>query len=138
MAAPANGRLDREGHLSLMKKYGVAFEGPIAPEYWPREYAGFFNVIRQISLIRQLEYFESFNQGDLTLAKLRRGSVELVNAAREALERDANEQQWRRATEERVFEPFNPSVRWYCQPLAFVGTITANCPLAALCAVATN
>ncbi|KAK5062685.1 hypothetical protein LTR84_004758 [Exophiala bonariae] len=112
MASPAKNskpELDRSGYISLMKKYGIIFEGPIQPEDWPEQYAHFFRIISQTSIIRKSEYCKAFNEDNLRVAKLRSGSTELVHAARSALRRNGNERTWRQETEEKVFKSFTQS-----------------------------
>ena len=108
-----NSKLSKKVYLRLMKKYGIEFEGRIAPEKWGNEYTALFHEIRRIGDLRPKEFIEMFHPDDPYLLNTRVKASKLVEGAWNCLRSMDSEQGWRKSVEFPALESFDSAVVWW-------------------------
>jgi len=111
--APKKANRSREEMTNLRKEFQITFEGPKRPKYWPAKYKHHFKVIRDIWATRYDDYITRTDIDQRTL-KEQRIRVQRIcqNARRLRSDIDINENTWRSAVEDTVFDRFGEEVLW--------------------------
>ncbi|KAF9888240.1 hypothetical protein FE257_008809 [Aspergillus nanangensis] len=95
---------------SLVKDYGIQFEGPVLRSQWPSQYNAIYQTIQSIESVKYSEYVErkpSCSWERIRQIKTLNRVHALVRNAFDCRKASLNEDEWRRSTEAHVLRHFD-------------------------------